>query len=67
MGQFSSVQKSVIVPYNMLIWLKKSTVLTATHSLRSSPVEQKEVIGYDEGMTEAKINTISEYEKVTFK
>lgn len=36
-GQRSSVQNSVIVPYNMLIWLKKSTVLTATHSLRSSP------------------------------
>uniref|UniRef100_A0A6B0UET4 Putative secreted protein n=1 Tax=Ixodes ricinus TaxID=34613 RepID=A0A6B0UET4_IXORI len=26
-----------MVPYSMLIWLKKSTVLTATHSLRSSP------------------------------
>lgn len=25
MGQLSSVQNSVIVPYNMLIWLKKST------------------------------------------
>lgn len=24
-GQLSSVQKSVMVPYNMLIWLKKST------------------------------------------
>ena len=35
--QDCSVQNSVIVPYNMLIWLKKSTVLTATHSLRSSP------------------------------
>ena len=36
-GQDCSVQNSVIVPYNILIWLKKSTVLTATHSLRSSP------------------------------
>lgn len=25
MAQLSSVQNSVIVPYNMLIWLKKST------------------------------------------
>jgi len=25
MGHESSVQNSVIVPYNMLIWLKKST------------------------------------------
>lgn len=25
MGHFSSVQKSVTVPYSMLIWLKKST------------------------------------------
>lgn len=25
MGQLSSVQNSVMVPYNMLIWLKKST------------------------------------------
>ena len=33
-GQDSSVQNSVMVPYNMLIWLKKSTVFTATH-LRS--------------------------------
>ena len=24
-GQLASVQNSVIVPYNMLIWLKKST------------------------------------------
>lgn len=24
-GQLSSVQKSVMVPYSMLIWLKKST------------------------------------------
>ena len=30
-GQDSSVQNSVMVPYNMLIWLKKSTVFTATH------------------------------------
>ena len=30
-GQDSSVQNSVIVPYNMFIWLKKSTVFTATH------------------------------------
>ena len=37
MGHRSSVQNSVIVPYNMLIWLKKSTVLTATHSSTSSP------------------------------
>ena len=36
-GQDCSVQNSVMVPYNMLIWLKKSTVLTAIHSLRSSP------------------------------
>ena len=36
-GQDCSVQNSVIVPYSMLIWLKKSTVFTATHSLRSSP------------------------------
>ena len=33
----SSVQNSVMVPYSMLIWLKKSTVLTAIHSFRSSP------------------------------
>lgn len=26
-GQVSSVQNSVIVPYNMLIWLKKSTAV----------------------------------------
>ena len=25
------MQNSVMVPYNMLIWLKKSTVFTATH------------------------------------
>ena len=37
MGHRSSVQNSVIVPYNMLIWLKKSTVFTATHSSTSSP------------------------------
>lgn len=36
-AQLASVQNSVMVPYNMLIWLKKSTVLTAIHSLRSSP------------------------------
>ena len=36
-GQDCSVQNSVMVPYNMLIWLKKSTVFTATHSFRSSP------------------------------
>ena len=36
-GQDCSVQNSVMVPYSMLIWLKKSTVLTATHSLISSP------------------------------
>ncbi len=36
-GHRSSVQNSVMVPYSMLIWLKKSTVLTATHSFRSSP------------------------------
>ena len=36
-GQDCSVQNSVMVPYSMLIWLKKSTVFTATHSLRSSP------------------------------
>ena len=29
--QDCSVQNSVMVPYNMLIWLKKSTVFTATH------------------------------------
>jgi len=27
-GQLSTVQKSVIVPYNILIWLKKSTAET---------------------------------------
>lgn len=32
-----SVQNSTIDPYSRLIWLKKSTVLTASHSLRSSP------------------------------
>lgn len=26
-GQLSSVQKSVMVPYSMLIWLKKSTAV----------------------------------------
>ena len=37
MGHRSSVQNSVMVPYNILIWLKKSTVLTAIHSSISSP------------------------------
>ena len=36
-GHRSSVQNSVMVPYSILIWLKKSTVLTATHSSTSSP------------------------------
>lgn len=30
-GQLSSVQKSVIVPYSMLIWLKKSTATGSIH------------------------------------
>lgn len=30
-GQLSSVQKSVIVPYSMLIWLKKSTAMGSKH------------------------------------
>ncbi|CAL5364093.1 unnamed protein product [Camellia sinensis] len=36
-GQFSGVQNSVRVPYSKFTWLKKSTVLTASHSLASSP------------------------------
>lgn len=31
MGQLSSVQNSVIVPYSILIWLKKSTAVKTTH------------------------------------
>jgi len=33
-GQESSVQNSVIVPYNMLIWLKKSTATYVTHTFQ---------------------------------
>merc|ERR1712096_155173 len=35
-GQTSTVQNSATVPYRRLISLKKSTVLTASHSLTSS-------------------------------
>lgn len=36
-GQLTGVQNSVSVPYKRFTWLKKSTVLTASHSLPSSP------------------------------
>lgn len=36
-GHVDGVQNSVTVPYSMFRWLKKSTVLTASHSFRSSP------------------------------
>ena len=33
-GQLSSVQNSVIVPYNMFIWLKKSTAAKPKHLIK---------------------------------
>lgn len=34
-GQLASVQNSVMVPYSMLIWLKKSTAGKETHQVYS--------------------------------